>query len=182
MNGDGAADLAGVNSSDRIYYTLTHKTWTDIPGQLSQFRGRSQWGRKCRPCGHQQQRPIYYTLTLGPWTNIPGYLSQLVAGDLIPIRFQDETNHGTSVPWPDHAESTKYWLGKPVTPWRALRAWWRFGGHKRFSCLPSWGQPLSKPLRCLASPGLPCPDCRRDFGRACKPEHHHLVGEDAVGH
>ena len=27
-----------------------------------------------------------------------------------------------------HAESTKYWLGKPVTPSRALRAWWRFGG------------------------------------------------------
>ena len=101
---------------------------------------------------------------------------------LIPIRFQDETNHGTSVPWPDHDESTKCWLGKQVTPSRALRAWWRFGGHKRFSCLPSWGQPLSKPLRCLASPGLPCPDCRRDFGRACKPEHHHLVGEDAVGH
>ncbi len=101
---------------------------------------------------------------------------------VIPIRFQDEANHGTSVPWPDHDESTKCWLGKQVTPSRALRAWWRFGGRKRFSCLPSWGQPLSKPLRCLASPGLPCPDCRRDFGRACKPEHHHLVGEDAVGH
>ena len=41
---------------------------------------------------------------------------------LIPIRFQDETNHGTSVPWPDHAESTKYWLGKPVTPSRALES------------------------------------------------------------
>ena len=57
------------------------------------------------------------------------------------IRFQDEMNHGTSVPWPDHDESTKCWLGKQVTPSRALRAWWRFGGHKRFSCLPSWGQP-----------------------------------------
>jgi hypothetical protein len=28
---------------------------------------------------------------------------------LIPIRFQDETNHGTIVSWPDHDESTKNW-------------------------------------------------------------------------
>lgn len=28
---------------------------------------------------------------------------------IIPFRFQNETNHGTFVPWPDHDESTKNW-------------------------------------------------------------------------
>ena len=35
LDGNGAADLAGVNGAGQIFYTLDRHTWVNIPGQLT---------------------------------------------------------------------------------------------------------------------------------------------------
>ena len=39
FNGDGKADLAGLNSAGSIYYSTNLSSWTRINGQLSRFAG-----------------------------------------------------------------------------------------------------------------------------------------------
>jgi hypothetical protein len=39
FNGDGRADLAGLNSAGHIYYPTNLSTWSQIPGRLSRLAG-----------------------------------------------------------------------------------------------------------------------------------------------
>jgi len=78
LNGDGRADLAGVNSAGYIYYSTNLKNWTRIPGALVRVvSGDFDGDGRADLAGVNSAGNIYYTLTLGPWTNIPGQLVAL---------------------------------------------------------------------------------------------------------
>ncbi|MBK8509997.1 MAG: hypothetical protein IPL51_15570 [Candidatus Competibacteraceae bacterium] len=83
FNGDGRADLAGVNSAGGIYYTTDLSHWNNIPGALSRLvAGDLNGDGRADLAGVNSAGGIYYTTDLSRWNNIPGALSRLVAGDL----------------------------------------------------------------------------------------------------
>ena len=83
MNGDGTADLAGLSSAGQIFYTLDRRTWTNVPGQLSQLVVADLDGNGTADlAGLSSAGQIFYTLDRRTWTNIPGQLTRLVAADL----------------------------------------------------------------------------------------------------
>ena len=84
MNGDGAADLAGVNSNGRIYYTLNRSTWINIPGQIKQLAVGDLDGNGIADlAGISSAGNIYYSTNLSTWTHIPGWwLDQIKIKDI----------------------------------------------------------------------------------------------------
>ncbi len=83
MNGDGTADLAGLTSAGQIWYTLDRRTWTNIPGQLSQLvAGDLNADGRADLAGVNGAGQIWYTLDRRTWTNISGWLNQINIRDL----------------------------------------------------------------------------------------------------
>ncbi len=82
FDGDGKADLAGLNSTGTTYYTTDLTTWHNIPGTLSRLvAGDFNGDGKAALAGLTRNSVIYSSTNLTNWTQIPGALSRLVAGD-----------------------------------------------------------------------------------------------------
>ncbi len=75
--------LAGLNGAGQIFYTLDRRTWTNVPGGLSQLVVADLDGDGTADfAGLSSAGQIFYTLDRRTWTNVPGGLSQLVVADL----------------------------------------------------------------------------------------------------
>jgi hypothetical protein len=81
FNGDGKADLAGLNSAGSIYYSTNLTNWTQISGALSRLASGNYNGDLYADlAGLNGAGSIYYSTGLSAWTRIGGQLSRL-AGD-----------------------------------------------------------------------------------------------------
>ncbi|MDZ7622683.1 MAG: tectonin domain-containing protein [Candidatus Competibacteraceae bacterium] len=83
FNGDGKADLAGVNGAGHIYTTTDRSTWTRTRhfGPVRVAGDFAHHGKAHLALGQEQVGAIWYTTNRSTWTHIPGTLVQLVAGD-----------------------------------------------------------------------------------------------------
>jgi hypothetical protein len=82
FNGDGKADLAGLNSNGAIYYSTNLTTWYNIPGALSRLvTGDFNGDGKADLAGLNSKGASYYTTNCSVWTPISGQLYGLV-GDI----------------------------------------------------------------------------------------------------
>ena len=82
FDGDGHHDLAGLNSSDAVFYSTDLSTWTQIPGTLKSLTvGDFNHDGKDDLAGLNDTGSIFYTTNLNTWNMVPGALESLMAGD-----------------------------------------------------------------------------------------------------
>jgi hypothetical protein len=82
LNGDGRADLAGVQSSGQVYYSTYLSTWVNIPGNLQSIvTGDFNGDGDADLAGVNSVGKVFYTTDLETWTNIPGTVTTIVTGD-----------------------------------------------------------------------------------------------------
>lgn len=71
FNGDGRDDLAGINSSQKVYYSVDLATWQNIPAALIQLAvGDFNGDGRTDLAGINSSGEIYYTVDLATWQNI----------------------------------------------------------------------------------------------------------------
>ena len=79
---DGHYDLAGLNTSDELFYTTNLNTWNQIPGTLKSLSvGDFNNDGKDDLAGLNSAGLIYYTTDLSTWIQVPGTLASLAVGD-----------------------------------------------------------------------------------------------------
>ena len=83
FNGNGTADLAGLNSDGSIFYTTNLSTWTQIPGTLTQLvSGHFNPGRPGdQLAGLKLDGTVWLSTDLLTFSQIPGSFVQLASGD-----------------------------------------------------------------------------------------------------
>jgi len=84
LNGDGNADIAGVDSAGKVWHTTDLSTWQDIPGRtLAKIAtGDLNGDGNDDIVGVDASGSIWYTANLSTWISIRGKLVELVTGDL----------------------------------------------------------------------------------------------------
>jgi hypothetical protein len=84
LNGDGSADIAGVDTAGKVWYTTDLSTWQDIPGRtLAKIAtGDVNGDGNDDIVGVDGSGSIWYTANLGTWLSIRGRLVEIVTGDL----------------------------------------------------------------------------------------------------
>jgi len=84
LNGDGSADIAGIDTGGKVWYTTDLSTWTDIPGRtLEKIKTGDLDGDGDEDIvGVDASGRIWYTTNLSTWINIRGRLVEIVTGDL----------------------------------------------------------------------------------------------------
>ena len=74
LNGDGKAELAGLNSSGNIFYSTNLASWNYIPGLLSQLvTGDFNGDGWADLAGINSSGNIFYSTNLTTWNYIQGF-------------------------------------------------------------------------------------------------------------
>ena len=83
LNDDGNADIAGIDTSGKVWYTTDLSTWTDIPGRtLAKIAtGDVNGDGNDDIVGVDASGSIWYTANLSTWISIKGKLADLVTGN-----------------------------------------------------------------------------------------------------
>jgi len=83
LNGDGSADIAGIDTAGKVWYTTDLSTWQDIPGRtLAKIAtGDLNGDGNDDIVGVDASGSIWYRANLNTWISIKGKLADLVTGN-----------------------------------------------------------------------------------------------------
>jgi hypothetical protein len=83
FDGNGIKDLAGIDASNNIFYTLDLANWKQIPGRLSQLAvGDLTGDGRDDLAGITADGQIFYTSNLRDWVFVLGTIQTINIGDI----------------------------------------------------------------------------------------------------